>query len=98
MASVHAEFLKSDLRAIAGDVEQLMQDMAATAGEETRDLQARLQRIRERVTSVERTAGERIGRTVARGNRYAHENLWMVVGGVALAALAVGLLGGRARD
>lgn len=98
MAHVHAEYLKNDLSAIASDVEQLMKDVTAAAGEGTEDVHARLRGIRERVSRLERDAGDRVRRTVARGNRYVHEQPWVVLGGVAVAAFLVGLLGGRARD
>ncbi|OZB60675.1 MAG: hypothetical protein B7X39_09325 [Lysobacterales bacterium 14-68-21] len=98
MAHVHAEYLKSDLNAIASDVEQLMEDVAAAAGEGAGDVHARLRGIRERVSRLEREAGDRMRRTVARGNRYVHEQPWIVLGGVAAAAFLVGLIGGRARD
>lgn len=99
MAHIHADYLKNDLRTIAGDVDQLMQDVTAAAGEETRDLQARLRGIRERIARLEHAAGDRVRRGVARGNRYVHEQPWMVLGGVAAAAFLIGLLGRhRARD
>ena len=98
MAHVHAEYLKSDLSTIASDVEQLMKDVAAAAGEGTEDVHARLRGIRERVSRLERDAGDRMRRTIDRGNRYVHEQPWVVLGGVAAAAFLIGLLGGRARD
>lgn len=98
MAHIHADYLKSDLRAIAGDVEQLMKDVSAAAGEETQDVRSRLRGIRERVWRLERDAGDRVRRTVDRGNRYVHEQPWIVLGGVAAAAFLIGLLGSRARD
>ncbi|AND68481.1 hypothetical protein ATSB10_10270 [Dyella thiooxydans] len=98
MAHVHAQYLKSDLNAIAGDVDRLMKDVAAATGEEAEDVHARLRGIRERVSRLERDAGDRVRRTVDRGNRYVHEQPWVVLGGVAAAAFLIGLLGSRARD
>lgn len=98
MANLHAGYLKDDLRAIAGDVEQLMQDVAAATGEEAQDVHVRLRRIRERVARLEHDAGDRVRRGIARGNRYVHEQPWLVVGGVAAVALLLGLFGGRVHD
>ena len=98
MAHVHAEYLKGDLNAIASDVEQLMKDVAAATGESAEDVHTRLRGIRERVSRLERDAGDRVRRAVDRGNRYVHEQPWIVLGGVAAAAFLIGLLGSRARD
>jgi ElaB/YqjD/DUF883 family membrane-anchored ribosome-binding protein len=97
MNRVDAECLRSDLRAIAADVEQLMQDVTTATGERVEDTHARLRGIRERVVRMERDADERVRQTVARGRRYIHERPWGVIGGAAAVAFLAGLLSGRTR-
>lgn len=97
MDRVDADCLRDDLRAIAADVEQLMQDVASTTGQRAEDVHARLRGIRERVVRMEQDADQRVRQAVARGRRYVHEQPWGVIGGAAAVAFLAGLLSGRTR-
>jgi len=98
MAPVNTQLLQSDLRALAGDIERLLKDLAAGADDEVGQVRSRLRDLGARMAQLERDAGQAVHRAAAGGNRFVHRQPWLVLGGVAAAALLLGLVGGRARD
>jgi ElaB/YqjD/DUF883 family membrane-anchored ribosome-binding protein len=97
MNRVDSELLKEDLRVIAGDVEHLMRDVAAGAGERGDEFRQRLHGVRERLTRLEQQATGRVREASDRAQRYVHEQPWIVVGAAAAAAFVFGLISGRSR-
>ncbi|MBU6248745.1 MAG: DUF883 family protein, partial [Xanthomonadaceae bacterium] len=95
MDTVNARLLQSDLRALGGDVERLLQDLAASADDEVGQVQSRLRAVGARIAQLERDADQTLHRAAAGGNRFVHRQPWLVLGGVAAAALLLGLVGGR---
>lgn len=95
MNDFYNEHLKEDLRVVAEDIEQLLDDVGHTAGEQNEKLRRRLHAVRERLARLEHRATERLRKVSARSNRYVHEKPWGVVGAAAGMAFLLGMLSTR---
>ncbi len=92
MNPLYNEPPKEDLRVVAEDVEQLLEDAGADAGERNERLRQRLRAVRRRLERLQQDAADRLRRASAEGNRYVHENPWGVVGIAATVSFLLGML------
>lgn len=95
MNHLYSEQLKEDLRVVAEDIEQLLEDVGEDAGEQNEKLRQRLHAVRERLERLQQDTTDRLRRASAQGNRYVHENPWGVVGVAATVSFLLGMLSTR---
>lgn len=95
MNDFYSEHLKEDLRIVAEDIEQLLDDAKEGAGEKNEKLRRRLHAVRERLTRLEDEAAGRLRAASARSRRYVHEKPWGVVGATAALSFLLGMLSTR---
>lgn len=101
MKQLNTERLRSQLHRAVDDVEQVLQRMAETTGEQVGELESRagqkLHEARERIGEIERHAAVRVRRAGRQTGAYVREHPWQVLGGVAVAAVAVAAVVARTR-
>lgn len=95
MNPLYNEQLREDLRVVAEDIEQLLEDVGEDAGEQNEKLRQRLHAVRKRLLRLQQDAADRLRRASAQGNRYVHENAWGVVGVAATVSFLLGILSTR---
>ena len=86
------ERVVTDVKVLAGDIEELVRATAAQSGDKVAEARARLQ---EALAGAKETVVVRGTEAVRTTDRYVHENAWKAVGISAGIALLVGLLIGR---
>lgn len=93
---VSMDKLIKDLQVVIADAEELLRATAGQAGEKVQAARERAEEsiatARERLSSLGESAVEQARELASRGDDYAHEYPWRVVGVVAGAALLIGLL------
>ena len=94
-----SEKVLGDLQKLFGEFEELIKAIAGAGGEEaehaTEQLQAKLERARERLSAFEKRAGRGFKQGVGAADRYVHDNAWTAVGIAAAAAFLLGVLASR---
>lgn len=91
--------LSDTLRSVVNDVEQILQAMAETTGEQVGDLRTRTGRqlgdARDRLGAMERQTARQLREASRRTRGYVKGHPWQMIGGVAAVAIAVALLSRR---
>ncbi len=82
--------------ALIGEVEKLFQGVVAEGGECATDsadrLRSGVERLRERMSDIERKLQHQVTRAAGDADRYVHDHPWRIVGVAAGAAFLMGLL------
>ncbi|HET9663593.1 MAG TPA: DUF883 family protein [Burkholderiales bacterium] len=86
------EKVVTDVKLLAGDIEELVKATAAQSGDKIAEARARIQQALAGAKETVVVRGSEAGRAT---DRYVHENAWKAVGISAGIALLVGLLIGR---
>lgn len=97
-----SEQVLGDLQKVIGEFEDLVKTIVGAVGEKaedaTEELQANLNRARERINDFEKHAGAGFKQGARAADRYVHENAWTAVGVAAAAAFLLGVLAASRRD
>ena len=96
MAEPTVHKLMDDLKAVAGDAEELLAATAGDASDRARDARARageaLGRARERLGAVEQELRTRAKAAAGEADRYVHDNPWPVIVAAAGIGVLIGIL------
>src|SRR5580765_315165 len=96
MADVTVNKLMEDLKAVAGNAEELLTATAGDTSERARDARARageaLGRARERLGAVEEELRARAKAAASEADRYVHDNPWPVIVAAAGVGVLIGIL------
>lgn len=90
------EALVTDLKAIVGDADKLLADMASATSEELAEargsIEAKLAQVRTRIDDARMVVTRKSCRAAAATGEYVSENPWKVVGVASLVGLVAALL------
>lgn len=93
------ERILEDLQQVIAEIEDLVKETAAAAGDgvndATKGMQKRLARMRRQYGDLEKTVRHDVRRGVRVADRYVHDNAWSSIAAVGLAAFTLGFLLGR---
>lgn len=96
MADATVNKLMEDLKAVAGNAEELLAATAADTSERARETRARageaLGRARERLGAVEEELKARAKAAASEADRYVHDNPWPVIVAAAGVGVLIGIL------
>lgn len=99
MSQHNVDSLMDDLRAAIAEVEALVEDAAADAGDQAADLKSRAERTlhdaRRKLASAQEAVTDQARRSARNADRYVHDNPWQAIGIAAGVAFVVGLLVAR---
>lgn len=99
LTSAHKDKLMADLRLVIADTEELMRVTAGQAGEQAKELRARMQvrldQAKASLTNLQESAVAKAKEAGHAADEFVHENPWKAIGVAAGIGLIAGLLIGR---